>query len=112
MNRKLVYTFSLVAFLLVWGVFGFAATPSRAEAAFQVASPPADTTAVVPAGTTEPFIPVTGEPEPVWVEILAFYGLIGLTALFLIFAMLNEANKSTVPYPQSKGSVSDETSRD
>ena len=42
-------------------------------------------------------IPVTGETEPV-AGILFIYGLFGLAAFVLIFALLHSANKSTALY--------------
>lgn len=109
MNRKLVYTFSLVGFFLMWGVFGFAAAAPRGEPDLQATVPPVEATSIVPSTTDSAGIPVTGETEPVLTEIIVFYGLIGLTALFLVLALLNIANKSTAPSGEHKGPSSDET---
>ena len=109
MNRKLVYTFSLVGFFLMWGVFGFAAASPRGEPDFQASVPPVEATPVVPGPTDAAGIPVTGRPEPVFSEIVVFYGLIGITTLFLILALLNVANKSTAPYVPRKRPPSDDT---
>jgi hypothetical protein len=96
MNVKQIYVFGLVCVFLMWGTLGFAFAAPRSESALQVTSTPISTSPE--AGPTQPAgIPATGEPEPVWTEILVFYGLIGLTALFLVLALLNLANKSTAP---------------
>jgi hypothetical protein len=108
MNRKMIYLFSLAGFLLMWGVFGFTATGPRGGPGLQATVPAVENTPVVPAGTDVAGIPITGEPEPVWTEIVVFYGLIGLTAMFLILAMLSLANKSTAPYVEHKGRSSEE----
>lgn len=96
MNNKLAYAFSLVSFLLIWGVLGMVVAPSHTGSALQ-ATEPAVATAVPT--TNVPRIPVTGEaqPEPLLIEIIVFYGLIGITAMFLILALLNLANRSSVP---------------
>jgi hypothetical protein len=106
MDRKLVYIFGLVGFFLLWGVFGFAAAVPRGEPGSQATVPPVEPTVVIPEATAAG-IPVTGEPEPVWKEIVVFYGLIGLTALFLILRLLRIANRSNAPYVQHKGPPSD-----
>jgi hypothetical protein len=108
MNRKLIYIFSLVGFFLMWGMFGFVAAAPRSEPVLQATLPRVESTSVVPGATDSAMIPVTGEPEPVLMEILLFYGLIGLSALFLILGLLSFANKSTAPNVQEKGPSSDE----
>jgi hypothetical protein len=108
MIRKLVYTFSLVGFFLMWGLFGFVAAAPRGEPNFRVTVLPVEATTVLPGTTDSAGMPVTGEPEPALMEIVVFYGLIGLTALFLILALLNIANKSTAPYVQRKHPPSDD----
>ena len=112
MNRNLIYTFSLVVFFLMWGVFGFAAAAPRGEPNFQADVPKPSATPMAPVATDVPAIPVTGEPEPVLTEIYVFYGLIGLTALFLILALLNMANRATAPYVEPKSPPSDKTQGD
>lgn len=109
MNGKLVYTCSLVVFFLMWGVFGFAAAAPRGEPTFQTSVPTLEATAVAPGGTDSARIPVTGRPAPVLTEVFVFYGLIGLTALFLILALLSAANRSTAPSIERKSPPSDET---
>ena len=112
MNTKLIYTFSLVAFFLMWGVFGFAAATPRNEPKIQSEVPTLEATPVVPEATRPPAIPVTGEPEPLLTEIYVFYGLIGLTALFLVLALLNVANRTTAPYVERKSPASDKTQKE
>jgi hypothetical protein len=111
MNRKLIYTFGLFSFFLMGGVFGFAAAAPRGEPAAQATVPPVEPTVVVPEATAAG-IPVTGEREPVWAEIVVFYGLIGLTTLFLILGLLMVANRSTAPSRQHKGPPSDNAHKD
>jgi hypothetical protein len=91
----------------MWGVFGFAAAAPHGE--LQATVPAVETTIVVPEATSSVGIPITGEQEPVWTEIVVFYGLIGITALFLILGLLKIANRSTAPYAQYKGPPSDKT---
>lgn len=109
MNQKMIYVFSLVGFFLMWGLFGFAAAGPRSELDLPATVPPVVNTPVIPGATEAAGIPVTGNSEPVWIEILGFYGLIGLAALFLILALLSFANKSTALYPGTKGPPSEET---
>jgi hypothetical protein len=111
MNRKRIYIFSLAGFFSMWGMFGFTVTASSIEVVLQETPSPMETTPVAPGATSSEGIPVTGEPAPVWTEIVVFYGLIGLTALFLILALLILANKSTVPHVEHKGPTSDKTHR-
>jgi hypothetical protein len=109
MNRKKIYFFSLVGFFFMWGLFGFVAAAPRSEPHLQATVAPVENTRVVPEATNAAGIPVTGESAPVWIEILGFYGLIGLAALFLILALLSFANRATAPYPKHKGPPSEET---
>ncbi len=97
MDRKLIYTFSLIGFFLMWGVFGFIAAGPRGELLPQATPPPVENTSIAPGATDPVGIPVTGEAEPVLIEVLIFYGLIGLAALFLVFGLLSFANRSTAP---------------
>ena len=112
MNRKLIYVFSLFGFFLMWGVFGFAAGVPHNELSSPATVPPVETTVVVPEATHSVGIPITGEPEPVWTEVMVFYGLIAVTALFLILGLLKIANKSTAPYAEHKGPPSDNARMD
>jgi hypothetical protein len=109
MNRKLIYTFSLVVFFLMWGVFGFAAAAPRGAPDFQATVPQVESTPVPPGASASAGIPVTGKAAPVLTEVFVFYGLIGVTALFLILALLNIANRSTAHYIERKNPPSDET---
>ena len=63
----------------------------------------------MPLETNAEGIPLTGESEPVLTEIVVFYGLIGLTALFLTLALLNFANKWISPNKQSGSQPPHET---
>ncbi|HJQ13903.1 MAG TPA: hypothetical protein VJ830_04070 [Anaerolineales bacterium] len=107
MDRKKIYFVSLVGFLLTWGVFGSMAATPRSEPSLQATVP--QNTAIPPETTNLMGIPVTGEPEPLWADILGFYGLIGLAALFLILALLNFVNKSIAPSVGRKGPPSKKT---
>lgn len=107
MNRKLIYASGLFVFFLMWGVFGIAGASSRSESNLPATVPPVESTSIVSGATDSAGIPLTGESEPVLAEIFIFYGLIGLTALFLILALLSIANKSTAPYVQYKTPPSD-----
>lgn len=108
MNRRSIFAFGLGGFFLMWSVFGFAAAAPSTEPSLVRALPAAQTTPLVPADTPEPGIPATGQAKPVLMEIVVFYGLIGLTALFLILALLNLANRSTAPAVRPKAPPSDE----
>jgi hypothetical protein len=103
MSRKMIYFCSLLGFFLMWGLFGFAAAGPRGEPDLRATLLPVESTPIVPAATDIAGIPVTAEPEPVWSEILGFYGLIGLAALFLILVLLSYANRSTALYPKGNG---------
>ena len=109
MNRKMIYIFSLIGFFLMWGVFGFIAAAQRDPVDLQATAAPVGNTSQASGEVDAAGIPVTGEPEPVWVEVLGFYGLIGLAALCLILALLSFANRSTAPYAGHKGPPSEDT---
>ncbi len=109
MDRKMIYFFSLVGFFLMWGVFGFVAAAPRGEPALQATVPTVEDTVAVPEATDPAGIPVTGEPEPLWTEVLGFYGFIGLAALCLILALLNFVNRSTAPSVERKDPPSKNT---
>ena len=102
MSRKRMYMISLIGFFSIWGMFGFTVNAPRTEAVFQATLPPVEPTQMAPGVTPSTGIPVTGKSEPSWTEILGFYGLIGLTTLFLMLAMLNLANKSTALHVEHK----------
>ena len=109
MNRKMTYVFSLIGFFLLWGALGFSVAAPRAEHNLQATIPPVQNTSPLPGETEAVGIPVTGEPEPIWSEILGFYGLIGLAALFLILSLLSFANQSTAPALERKVPPPEET---
>jgi len=112
MNRKLIYTFSLVGFFLMWGVFGFVAGVPRGETRLQETLPPVESTTIPPQATDPAQIPVTGESDPLLMEVVLFYGLIGLTALFLVFGLLTFANRSTAADTQQNDPSTDEKRKD
>lgn len=95
MNRKLIYMFSLIGFCLTWGVFGFMAAGPRSEPVLQASALSEKHNVVTPVVTPNAAIPVTAEAQP---GILFVYSLVGVAALFLILALLNAANKQTVPH--------------
>lgn len=109
MNRRMTYIFSLLGFFVMWGVFGFVAAAPRDAPNLQVTIQPVESTPSLAGETGAAGIPVTGKPERAWTEIIGFYGLIGLAALFLILALLSFANKSTSLYAGSKHPPSEET---
>ena len=108
MNRKLIYIFGLSGFVLVLGASGFAAVLPASEAPSQATVPAVEMTIAAPAATDAGQIPVTGEPEPLWTEILHFYGLIAVTALFLLYVLLNTVNKSMSAVVRHKDPSSDD----
>jgi hypothetical protein len=110
MNRKLIYTFTSIAFFMMWGVFGFAAATPRGESSIRPAFSSAETTSVVSEGADSRMIPVPGSQQLGW-RILLVYGLIGLATLSLILSLLNAANKSTALYVQRKEHSADETQK-
>jgi hypothetical protein len=95
MNRKLIYTFSLIGFFLMWGVFGFVATAPRSEPVIEATVLPADDPQVVPGPTANAAIPVTGQAQSV-TGIFLLYALFALGALVLVLTLLNAANKRTI----------------
>lgn len=108
MNRKLIYIFGLSGYLLVLGASGLAAVLPAGEAPAQATLPAVETTPAPPAATNAGQIPVTGAPEPLWTEILLFYGLIAITALFLLYVLLNTVNKSMSAAVRQKDPASDD----
>ena len=112
MNRKMTYLFGLVGFFMMWGVFGFAAAAPREEPSLQVTAPSVLDTPAFQRETESAVIPVTGKTQPVWTEIVGFYGLIGLAALFLILALLTFANRLTAPAVHRKAPTSQEPHKD
>ena len=48
MDRRMIYLFSLIAFFLMWGVFGFAAATPRSEPAVEATVAPVESTLVLP----------------------------------------------------------------
>jgi tellurite resistance protein TehA-like permease len=96
MKRKWIYTFSLIGFFLMWGVFGFVAAAPRNVPVTQGTVVPEENPPVVPAATANAAIPVTGQTQSV-TGIFLIYALFALGALILILILLNAANKRTIP---------------
>jgi hypothetical protein len=93
MNRKLVWLSILSILFLIWGASGSAMIPHKAFLAQSTFHRAADTP--VAGEVSKPlFIPVTGTSHLGWGTLL-FYGLVELSALTLILALLDAANRST-----------------
>lgn len=95
MTRKVIYTLTLITFVLMWGVFGFAAAPVTAQPALQDTVVPVTvvSTVIVPGATQ--LVPVTGnDPAATNVMMLLFYGFLGLLAIVLLVALFASANKT------------------
>lgn len=101
MNRNLIYTFTLIAFFIMWGVFGFAAAAPRTESSIQPVLSSTVNTPIVSEEADSAMIPNTGNQQ-LGRGILLVYGLIGLATLALILSLLNVANKSTALYVRRK----------
>jgi hypothetical protein len=102
MNRKLVWLSILSILFLIWGASGLVIAPHQEFLAqstlHRVADRPAATNVAGPF-----LIPVTGNPHLGWGTLL-FYGLIELSVLTLILALLDAANRSTALYARRKSS--------
>ena len=109
MNGRMIYIFSLIGFFMMWGIFGFVAAAPQDAPNLQMTIQPVESTPLLSGETGVAGIPVTGKPERALTEIIGFYGLIGLAALFLILALLSFANKSTSLYAGHKHPPSEET---
>lgn len=99
MKPKLTFILGLAGVFLLWGVFGFLAGASPGELAMQETPAVAQSNSSSAESTLPSQVPVTGRSEPLWMEVLIFYGLIGLAALFLVFGLLSFANNSSVAQP-------------
>lgn len=96
MNRRLIYIISLMGFILMGGVVGFAAVAPHSESGIQ-GTIPQEESSPIPAGTmVSPAIPVTGDAQPES-GIFLTYGFFGVGALILIMILLSAANKATIP---------------
>ena len=103
MKRKMIYTLTLFVFVVMWGIFGFAAGPVSAQPALQetIVVPTVEVTpivnTVIAPGPTQ-LVPVTGSDDPGTTNImmLLFYGFLGLLAVVLLVALFAEANRTTV----------------
>lgn len=98
MNRKLTYTLTLFVFVVMWGIFGFAAAPSAsAQPALQdtVVPPTVVVETVVVPGATQ-LVPVTGtDTATPNLMMLLFYGFLGMLAIVLLVALFASANRTT-----------------
>jgi hypothetical protein len=95
MKRKMIYAITLSVFVLMWGVFGFAAaTPASAQPLAQETIVPPEIT-VIPPGVTA-IVPVTGDDAAPNIMTLLFYGFLGLLAIVLLVALFASANRTTV----------------
>lgn len=95
MNRKLIYTLTLFAFIVMVGAFGFAAAPVSAQPALQetVVVPTVIVSTVVVPGATQ-LVPVTGGDDGTNIMMLLFYGFLGLLAIVLLVALFASANRT------------------
>jgi len=96
MNRKIIYTLTLFTFVLMWGIFGFAAAPVSAQPALQdtLVVPVTVVSTIVVPGATQ-LVPVTGnDPAATNVMMLLFYGFLGLLAIVLLVALFASANRT------------------
>ena len=102
MKRKMIYTLTLFVFVVMWGIFGFAAGPVSAQPALQetIVVPTVEVTpivnTVIAPGPTQ-LVPVTGnDPGTTNIMMLLFYGFLGLLAIVLLVALFASANRTTV----------------
>ncbi|MDQ2692789.1 MAG: hypothetical protein M3Y68_12205 [Chloroflexota bacterium] len=97
MNRRRTYVWTLIAFFLMWGVFGLIAAGFRSEPAAPAVSDFSTRAEDGPNGV----LPVTGErePEP---NVTVVHVLLGFTIVLGILALLNSANKPATNYVRSK----------
>jgi hypothetical protein len=97
MRRKSMYMGSLVVFLLMWRMLGFAAAFSRDEPSFSATTFQATSTALQPETGADALIPVTGEtPAQKRIPTLAIF--LGFTAVLGILVWLNAVNKPATRY--------------
>lgn len=96
MTRKMIYTLTLLTFVVLWGLFGFATAPAHAQPALQDTVVPAVTIVnTVVAPVTTQLVPVTGsDPAATNVMMLLFYGFLGLLAIVLLVALFASANRT------------------
>ena len=96
MKRKMIYAITLSVFVLMWGVFGFAAAaPASAQPLAQETIVPPEVTVIPPDITA--IVPVTGDDGAAPnIMTLLFYGFLGLLAIVLLVALFASANRTTV----------------
>ena len=96
MKRKSIYAITLFAFVVLVGVFGFAAAaPVSAQPRAQETIIPPEVTVIPPDVTA--IVPVTGDDDAVPnIMTLLFYGFLGLLAIVLLIALFASANRTTV----------------
>lgn len=102
MNKKMIYTLTLLAFIVMWGIFGFAAGPVHAQPALQetIIAPTVEVTpivnTVIAPGPTQ-LVPVTATDNTgTTVMMLLFYGFLGLLAIVLLVALFASTNRTTI----------------
>lgn len=102
MNKKMICTLTLFVFIVMWGIFGFAAGPVRAQPALQetIVVPTVEVTTIVNTviapGPTQ-LVPVTGNDNPrTNLMMLLFYGFLGMLAIVLLVALFASANRTTI----------------
>ena len=113
MNKKLVYTLTLLVFVIALGVFSFAtASPASAGPAAQetVVVPTVQVTLVPPDVNVTAIVPVTGDETVAGPNILTllFYGFLGLLAIVLLVALFTSANRTTVVRRDGVGHTHDD----
>lgn len=98
MNRKMIYTLTLFVFVVMWGVFGFAAaSPAGAQPLAQETIVPPEVTVIPPEVIVTAIVPVTGNNDAAPnLMTLLFYGFLGLLAIVLLVALFSSANRTTV----------------
>jgi hypothetical protein len=92
MNRKSFFAGTLVGFLLLWRMLGFAAATVRGSTVSQAPEPPLISTPARPEALARPAIPVTGN-EPAQIGAWQVLGLLGLGAAILIVLILMGARR-------------------
>lgn len=97
MKRKTISALTLFVFVVMWGVFGFAAaSPVSAQPLAQETVVPPEVT-LVPDVDVTAIVPVTGdEGAGPNIMTLLFYGFLGLLAIVLLIALFTSANRTTV----------------
>lgn len=95
MKRNSTFIYGLIAFFLLWIVFGVAAYGPRETHAAHLPIPPQQNVSEIAESRYAAGIPVTSEPQ-LAKEMLLNDGLAGLAALAMIMIVLDAANKPIV----------------